>query len=535
MAEEVLADAGQPDLAGRVARFCSAISGWRRLALASLLGGLAAAALPPVHLVMGLWPAFVGLLWLLDGVRCVRTALALGWAFGFGYFLIGLYWVGIAFLVDAARYAVLIPFAVAGLAAGLALFPAGAIALVHWSRAKGLTRVLVLAASWLFTEWLRAWVLTGFPWNLIGTVWAFSDEIIQSAALFGVWGLSLVTVVIACLPALLRHRREASPARRWAPIWCSLAGLALLWGGGALRLAGAPPPGRDQVPDVVLRLVQPSIEQSLKWRADLRREHLAKIMTLTSGTGFDRVSHVIWPETAVPYDVSGSRELQAWLARAAPEGGALITGAPRRSDTKGRFEIFNSLQVITSGGELSGTYDKFHLVPFGEYVPLGEYLKITKLTDGRLDFSAGPGPRTMVAPGLPPFGPLICYEVIFPGEVVAQGAPRPSFLLSVTNDAWFGESSGPYQHLAAARLRSVEEGLPMIRAANNGISAVTDGYGRILSSLGLNEIGVIDSGLPRPVDARTIFSKTGKWTVLLLIIVFICPLFINRLLGLSAE
>ena len=190
--------------------------------------------------------------------------------------------------------------------------------------------------------------------------------------------------------------------------------------------------------------------------------------------------------------------------------------------SSGPYQHFAAAQVLA-------TYDKSRLVPFGEFVPFGQYLRASKLTDGRLDFSPGPGPRRVTLPGLPAFSPLICYEVIFPGRVVAAGA-RPEFLLSVTNDAWFGLSSGPYQHFAAARLRAVEEGLPMVRAANNGISAVIDGYGRILARSALNEVGVIDAGLPRKVDTRTIFSKIGNWTVLVLIIVFICPLLFIRLL-----
>ena len=538
MAEPALAGSRPTRLFVRLARRCAGLTGWRRLGLAVTLGGLAATALPPVYFLVGLWPSFVGLLWLLDGSQRIRSAFGLGWAFGFGYFLIGLYWVGIAFLVDAERYAFLIPLAVAGLAGGLAVFPAIAIALVRASQAQGLSRVLVLAAAWLFTEWLRAWVLTGFPWNLIGTVWTVSDAMIQSAAVFGVWGLSCATIIAAGLPALLGYAPSDEPAsrafRRWMPLWSALTLLALIWAGGTLRLAIAPAPDQDQVSGVFLRLVQPSIEQNLKWRADLRRKHLSDTLALSTGPGFERVTHVIWPETAVPYDISGSQDLRALLARAAPVGGALITGAPRRSEPEGRLQVFNSLHAITSEGTLAGTYDKFHLVPFGEYVPLGDYLRITKLTDGRLDFTPGPGLRSLSIPGLPPFGALICYEVIFPGRVVAEDS-RPEFLLSVTNDAWFGESSGPFQHFAAARLRAVEEGLPMIRAANNGISAVTDAYGRVLSALATNEIGVIDSGLPRPVDHVTIFSKIGNWSVLLLIIVFINPILYLRLLRLLSN
>lgn len=529
MAEAVLPRRSWSTLADRLARACEELSGWRRLIVAVLLGASAALALPPLHIVILLWPAFTGLLWLLNGARRMAAALAIGWAFGFGYFIVGLYWVGIAFLVDVARHGWLMPIAVGGLAAGMALFPMIAVGLVQASRARGWVRLLVLAAAWLFAEWLRSWILTGFPWNMIGTVWAFSAVMIQGAALFGLWGLGLATVILAGLPALLRDAAGRSNLAGLAPLLCPLVLLALMAFGGLWRLASAPLSEADLVPGVTLRLVQPSIEQALKWRSDLRRQHLDRHIALTRGAGFEKITHVVWPETAVPFDLSGSRELQSYLGQAVPEGGLLITGAPRRDEQDGTLRIFNSLHALGSGGELLATYDKVHLVPFGEYVPLGRYLRAGKLTDGRLDFSPGPGPTRIALSGLPAFGPLICYEVIFPGRVVAAGA-RPDFLLSVTNDAWFGRSSGPYQHFAAARLRAVEEGLPMVRAANNGISAVIDGYGRVLARSALNDVGVIDAGLPRKVVMGTVFSKFGNWVVLTLIIVFICPLLFIRLL-----
>lgn len=498
----------------RAAEALAGLAGWRRLATAALLGAVAAAALPPANLVFLLWPAFTGLLWLLDGVERPRSAFLTGWAFGAGYFLAGLYWVGIAFLVDAEQYAALIPLAVGGLAAGLGLLPAAAVLAVWASRRRGPARVALLAAAWLVGEWVRSWILTGFPWNLIGSAWVVSEPMLQFAALTGVWGLSLITVSAAAAPSTLGDA-AAGPLRRWLPTCVGLSLLALIWLGGAWRLAAAPDPGDRAVPGVVLRLVQPSIAQSSKWRPDLRSRHVADQMNLSLRDGYERVTHVIWSETAITFGLTDDPELRRVLARIVPPGGLLLSGAPRRAERDGRLHVWNSFHALDSTGRIRGTYDKFHLVPFGEYVPLRSLLGFAKLTQGRGDFTPGPGPRTLVLPGLPPVGPLICYEVIFPGEVTSPGT-RPAWLLNLTNDAWFGTSSGPYQHFANARLRAVEEGLPVVRVANSGISAVVDGYGRVLHELGSNRVGVIDSPLPRPLDTPTLFSRVGNWMVLVL-------------------
>jgi apolipoprotein N-acyltransferase len=473
-----------------------------------------------------LWPAFAGLLWLLDGVERPRGAFLTGWAFGTGHFLTGLYWVGIAFLVDAEQFAALMPFAVGGLAAGMGLYP-GLAALAVWtSRRRGPVRVLLLAAAWLAVEWMRSWLFTGFPWNLIGSVWVLSDAMLQLGAVTGVWGLSLVTVLAAAAPSTLGDA-AARPLQRWLPTCVSLLVLALVWSGGALRLAMAPDPASDTVPGVVLRLVQPSVDQSNKWRAELREQHLADQMAMSAGDTADAVTHVIWSETAITYSLVGDPNLRRVLARVVPPGGLLLSGAVRRSVGAGELRLWNSFHALDPSGEIRGTYDKFHLVPLGEYVPFRSLLGFAKLTQGRMDFSPGPGPRTLELPGLPPVSPLICYEVIFPGGVTEPGR-RPAWLLNVTNDAWFGTSSGPYQHFASARLRAVEEGLPVVRVANTGISAVVDGYGRVLHRLGLNRVGVIDSPLPRPIGTRTLYSRFGNWVILILIVIFVAPALARR-------
>jgi apolipoprotein N-acyltransferase len=513
--------------AGRLAARLRALTFWRRAGMAALLGALAALALPPVHAVPLLWVAFTGLIWLLDA-RGWRSAAATGWWFGFGHFLVGFYWIAEALLTDPWRFGWMIPFAVGGLAAYMALFPALACGLARLAWPGGAGRVVVLAILWTGGEWLRGWLFTGFPWNLLGYSWAFSDAMMQPAALAGAWGLGLVTAVIAGLPATLVDpplpaaasaaalRSEPRPPRLrphggGLAIAASLALVALLWIGGAMRLAGAP--GGD-VPGVRLRLVQPAISVAQKANDDSRVADFRRQLAM-SREGADGVTHIVWPETATRFLVEREPLVRQALADLAPPGGAVITGAPRGEPLAGPLEqIWNSLEVIGHDGHVA-TFDKFHLVPLGEYVPLRWLFPfLSKITPGDFDFSAGPGPRTLDIPGAPPAAALICYEVIFPGQVVDRAA-RPGWIVNITNDAWFGMSSGPYQHFASARFRAVEEGLPLVRAANDGISAIVDPYGRVTAMLGLGKAGVVDGALPQALSGLTPFARYGSWTLAL--------------------
>ncbi len=486
------------------------VQGWRRRGLVLLLGLCAALALPPLYLVFFLIPAFSGLVLLIENAPSRKAAFGAGWWFGFGFYTAGLYWIGNAMLVDAARFGWMIPFAVFGLSGFLALF-LGLVALAARAIGQGAGRggiALALGGAWVVQEWVRSWIFTGFPWNLIGTVWTFSDAMMQPAALIGAYGLSLITLAAAAAPSLLwKGGRE--PAVRLlvlAPYLLLLAGGA--W--GFVRLAGAAP---GAVENVRLRLVQGNIDQSQKWRDELRRQHFEKHIALSRLPPEDpsarAPTHVIWPETAVPYLIDHDIRVRMRLAEAVPPGGLLITGAPRATAPGVEpFQVWNSLEAIDGNGVLAGIYDKFHLVPFGEYVPLRGLLPIERIVPGRGDFSTGPGPVTIDLPGLPPVGPLICYEAIFPAAVI-DPKRRPDWLLIVTNDGWFGISAGPHQHFAASRLRAVEQGLPLVRAANTGISGVVDALGRVEARLGLGETGVLDADLPKPLEGRTLYSQLG--------------------------
>lgn len=504
----------------RSADWLASLAGWRRLLAAFFCGLLSAAALPPLYLVPLLIPAFTGLLWLLDGVSRRRQAFLLGWCFGLGFFAAGLYWVGIAMTVDLARFGWFMPVSVIGLSAGLSLFTGAALWLVWESRLAGSARVLVLTAAWLLAEFLRSVLLTGFPWNLLGSVWAFHPAPLQAASLFGVWGLSVVTVLAAAAPAVLAGRGADRPPRGGRFLVAVWLLLLLLVAAGTLRLGVASPVGEDIQPDVRLRLVQPSIPQEEKWQGELYEQHLQRHLELSVRPASEVPTHIIWPETALPWYLNRETQLAEALSTIIPEGGALILGAPAvEAEASGQPQIYNSIYVLDEYGREQLRYDKYHLVPFGEFLPFRDFLGalgLDKVTEGSLDFSRGSGPLTADLPGLPSSSPLVCYEVIFSAQVTSAGE-RPDWLLNLTNDAWFGRSSGPYQHFATARLRAVEEGLPLVRAANNGISAVLDPYGRVLVRLAQDEIAVADSPLPLPLTA-TPYALLGRlWVPLLLI------------------
>ena len=513
----------------RLAAAMAGLTGWRRYGLAVLLGAAAAAALPPVDLVPMLVVAFAGLLWLDDGSAKPLASFALGWAFGFGFFLAGLYWIAAAMFVDIAAFWWLVPFAAAGLPALYALYVGMALFAVHVvARSRGLpaaARVFAFAVAWTAAEWVRGHAFGGFPWNLIGYAWSggFPGAIalLQSVAWVGIYGLGFVTVLAASLPALLGVTSTApiSPIHRYAP--AVGAGLLLLVpaAAGALRLERSP--AVDTA--TWLRLVQPSIPQSLKWDAAAAANNFRRLIALSTAPASHPLAAIVWPEAAVPFLLERDRAARGAIAAIAPAKGYVITGALRANPPPGPVDqVWNSIEAIDAAGAIVGDYDKAHLVPFGEYVPFRKFLPLPKITAGTIDLSAGPGATTLALPGLPPFAPLICYEAIFPGAVVDM-ARRPDLLLNVTNDAWYGRSSGPFQHFAIARTRAVEEGLPLVRVANNGVSGVIDASGRVPARINLDAVGYADVALPAPL-APTFYARAGDWALLTLLLLGMGPL-----------
>ncbi|MBT4939795.1 MAG: apolipoprotein N-acyltransferase, partial [Rhodospirillaceae bacterium] len=461
--------------------------------------------------------------------RFFNGAFAIGWWFGLGFFGAGLYWISFSFLVDAQQFAWMIPFALFGLSGVFAIYIGLVSALCFRLAGPGMRRVFYFAIIWVAFEWVRGWAFTGFPWNLIGTVWTFNEAMIQFASVLGVMGLSLVTMVAASSIAILGYGKK-SPRFRYYGAGLPLLILALIWAGGMWRVGSAK---NHVVENVQLRLVQPNIKQKNKWKSELRGKHFNNLLELSEAPlrepNGKKPTHIIWPETATPFFLDGNDAALRIMAQIIPKEGALLTGSPRRTGGRGEpVKLWNSLHVVGPDAKISATFDKFHLVPFGEYVPLrdsvGKFINIAKITTGRTDFSSGPGQRALEIPGAPPVSPLICYEVIFPGAATpahSEGQARPGWLLNITNDAWFGTSSGPYQHLAAAQLRAVEEGLPVIRVANTGISAIIDSYGRIQVASRLSERIYLDGPLPAKLKNPTLFSRNGQWGLLVLILGFL--------------
>lgn len=504
-------------LASRMA----ALAGPRRYAVAGSLGAFATLALPPLYLLPMLHAAFAGLVWLLPSGLPRRTAFLTGWWFGMGYFVFSLYWLGFAPITYSMDLFWVVPMATLLLPIGLSAFYGLATLASSMRDGGNLYRALVLSGAWAGSEWLRGHIFTGLPWNLAGYAWLASDALAQPASVVGMYGVTLLAVAAATLTAGVAG---GSGRHRLAALALAFAIPAAAWGFGAIRLAGVPDAGAEWVPRVGLRLVQANIPQREKWDRRLVRRNFDLHKALSAADRPDWISHVVWPETAVVYDLTGDAGARREAAAIVPDGGLLLTGTPRRARNPAR--IWNSMVALDDSGAVTAVFDKFHLVPFGEYMPLRSILPFDKITPGTIDFSAGPGPRTLHLAGLPAVSPLICYEAVFPGEVTDR-ANRPGWMLNLTNDAWYGNTAGPYQHLTITRARAIEEGVPMVRSANTGISAVFDSYGRETGRLGLNVQGVLDARLPRAAEP-TPYSRYGDFVFLALIFPFLLLLFLHK-------
>lgn len=499
-----------------------------------LAGGVAAGlAAGLAHPPFGFLPGLLGfgvLLLLVDranGARPLRSAFFRGWAGGLGYFAISVWWVTEAFLVEAEVHGWMAPFALVLLAGGLALFFGLAALAYRASRAQGPWRVLVFAGAFAALEWVRGHVFTGFPWNLPGEAWRAGGLPSQAAALVGAYGLTWITVAIAAAPATLFDKAGRTP--RLAPSALALAALAGLYGFGAARLAGAPQTAADAP---LVRIVQANIDQKEKWRPENLPVIFGDYVRLTTGPAAAVPQVIVWPEGALPavFDdlVAPGSPYGPALAEALVPGQVLLMGANAAGlQPNGDVDYFNSLVALQRQGEgltYLGRYDKHTLVPFGEYLPLGELatrLGIRSLVHMPEDFTAGPPPKAMALPGLPAVQPLICYEALFPrttSRAAARSQQRPSWILNVSNDAWFGVTSGPLQHLNLASYRAIEEGLPMLRSTPTGVSAAIDAYGRIVPGerLGLRRAGVIDVRLP-PALKPTFYGRFGDATLLVML------------------
>lgn len=501
--------------------------GWRRFMAAFVAGAVSALAFAPFFAFPILWLTVPVFIWLIDGAeagegavwyRRIMPAAGVGFAFGFGFFVAGLWWIGSALLVDAGEFAWALPLAVVALPALLALFWAFGASLARLLWMEGWPRILVFAACMSLAEWLRGHLFTGFPWNAFGYALTPVPLMMQSAAVVGVWGLSLAAFFIFAAPALLGDGRRFASST--GLILGAAAALLFFHAGfGWLRLQHGADPA---VSGVNLRIVQPAIPQDERWQIGMADETMARYLNLSrkGSEGLAGITHLVWPESAFPFLLTERPSALSAIADLLPPGTTLVTGAARAERAPGEPPlVFNSVYVVADGGEIRASYDKVHLVPFGEYLPFRAVLdalglrQLIALPGG---FSPGQQLRTLEAPPAPPFGPLICYEVVFPGAVVATDS-RPAWLLNLTNDGWYGHTPGPYQHYLQARVRAVEEGLPLVRAANTGISAIVDAHGREIVSLGLDRTGSIDGPLPVAL-APTPYAAYGDWIYLAMVV-----------------
>ncbi len=481
------------------------IETWPRLSMI-LLGAFGIFSFCPFGFYPALAISFSAFLLLMERAPFKDKPFLYAFIFSYGHYLFGFYWIGNCLLVDNLWY--VLPLFWVSFPSFLALFQASAFLVVAKTMHHPLAKALMIAVLWSLMDYIKGtYIMTGFPWNLYGYIWGTS--VLQITSYIGIYGLSLLTAVLIFSFA----SRSA-----FFMVSCTLSFLGMfVWGEWTIKT------NPNNLTGVNIRLVQASIPQNKKWLSDHFRENFDRHLYISVQEGERPLKLIIWPEASIPTFVAKYPSIQEALADVVPEDGYVLVGGPRM-DENAEKKIYTSLFALDAKGAILDTYDKTHLVPFGEYMPFKQYLPLAKLTPGDQDYSPGKGLKIIHLPGIPGFTPLICYEAIFPGQVTPPVSPegetqRPDWLLNQTNDAWYGRSTGPYQHLQNIRVRSIEEGLPLVRSANNGISAVIDPYGRILHRLELDDVGYMDFDLPKPI-APTYYSKVKEKPYFLMLALF---------------
>lgn len=506
-----------------LAETCMLSFGWRRALILLAAGAVAALSMPPFFAFPVIFLAFPVWIWCLDGAEAATgrlkffgPAFSIGFFFGLGYFLVAIHWVGAAFFVDGGWYLALMPFAVLALAALLALFWASASALAHMFWSHTFWRIPVFAFALTLAELARGHLFTGFPFDLLGYALAANDLMSQLTSVIGIYGLTALAALLAPLPALIWPADERTLTRRLIPFCLVLVAIVGQLAYGHYRLTTTLVTTRQ---DIRFRIVQPNIDQAVKWQADSRAFTMDRLITLSetrlspSDQGLAGVTAVIWPESAMPFFLAEEPEELARIGMMLPLGKYLITGAPRQDYGPDRPDgDFNAVLIINTDGEIVASYNKTHLVPFGEYLPFKDQLRqwgLTQFVVGSEGWLPGEGRRLLSAPGLPAFLPLVCYEILFSGDL---GAPvkDAEYIINLTNDGWFDRSIGPAQHFHHARLRAVEEGKPLIRVANTGISGFIDPLGRVTGTIAEGQMGVLDMSPAAPL-AQTPFVRFRDW------------------------
>lgn len=509
---------------------------WVERLLLLLSGIIFAQAFAPMNIAPVIFIVFPILFTVLTQAHSKKQAFFRGWWFAFGFFLMGINWIGQSFSQQDFVPPALAPVAVLMMAACLSvyygLFALSYYSLSQRSQSSPLMRYFLFAALWIVFEYARAVLFTGFPWHLIASLWANWLAVLQSIYYISVYGLGFLTVLLGLLPLMIWHLVEQTDKRQKGYYFILVLTVTLAFTAvaqfGHFRLNSHQP---SYHLGATVRVVQGNIKQRQKWQRDQIDDHFFKHAQLSRRRD-DRgkaagVQLLVWPETAVQrqnFDRENSLE-RYMMSRLLEKGAYALVGAPRYDVVDSQAKYYNSMLAVNHQGNLMARYDKSHLVPFGEYVPfpgLFRLLGLGSLTGGA--WSSGDGPHTIDLPGIPAFSPLICYEIIFPGKGVKRPSPgkgRAEWMLNITNDAWFGTSDGPYQHLALAKMRAVEEGLPVVRAANTGVSAVIDPFGRILRQVPIGVAAILDMPLPQAVSESLLSSR--QKIIISLIFIFLIP------------
>lgn len=508
-------------LAGRIIL----LWGWRRALVAFLAGALAVLGQAPYDFFAVGFVSFPVLVWLLDGatafppaglLRRLLPAFATGWWFGFGYFLAGLWWVGGALLVEADDFAWALPLAVLGLPAILAFFYAFAAAFARLFWSSGIGRIAALAAAFGIAEWLRTVAFTGFPWNPIGYIAMPTPLLMQSVGVAGTMGINVLAVFVFAMPALLAVRRHR--------IFGAVLALLLVAAHAGFGYWALSRPAPADARKLAVRIVQPSVDQSEKWDASVRDRIFKTLLDLSAAPvaeGQPKPELILWPETSVPFLLPERPDALVAMGELLEPGQMLLAGIVREeggSAAGNAARYYNSVVAINDAGEIADAVDKVHLVPFGEYLPFQDILEnfgIQKVVELPLDFSGGGERHPITLPGGVKAVPFICYEIIFP-KLVEDDTRGAGLIVNVTNDAWFGDTPGPYQHFRQAQIRAVETGLPLVRAANTGLSGVIDSRGRIVDGLAIDAKAAIDATIPIAGRDKAIAANAARNGVLVL-------------------
>lgn len=490
------------------------------------LGAVAALIFPPFkNNIYGYLALITFLYSLLNQPQTTKQLFWKAYLFGFSFYIIGFSWINNALLIDEEKFITYIPLVICAIGLFFGLFWAiPAISIAHGKNIYN--KILLFCCTFTLMEWIRSFIFTGFPWNLLGTALSFNTRLIQAAAYIGTYGISFLLLLFCCgiclLPLSLKHKKFYYSTIPFIifPIFITYLSLHNL----------KTTPNTIQTNPLTIRLVQPSIPQTFKWHPALLYKNFRQYIDLSRIEPLDNIDLVIWGETATPYDLNHDEDHLKEITSAIPPHGFLVTGVLRVGMEYGKQTLYNSLYVINNNGEIKDYYDKSHLVPFGEYLPFRKYLPefMQPIANIVGDLGKGEKYKPIRVSGLPLMSGAICYESIFPKEIL-NPKEKADILLILANDGWYGISAGPYQHLAAAQMRAVEEGITVLRSANTGISAAIDDKGNILAAIGLNDINITDVTLPQQLSHTTLYGKYGNSIPLgLLALIILLTLISNK-------